>query len=347
MESKTVMITGGAGFFGEVLKKRLLKEGFFCVSVDLVKDDCRHPNLVTVQGDIRDDSLLEGLFSRYRFDVVFHCAAILAHAVKDKDFLWSCNVDGTANIARFADRYGVPRVIFTSSNCLWGEEFKRPVREEDVPKPVEIYGKSKWEAEKILLEGGHAFKSIVIRCPTIIDCGRLGLLAILFDFIREGRKVWVVGDGSNRYQFIYAQDLADACIRSLDYHSSTVFNIGSDNVKSLKEVYQYVIDRAGTGARIAHLPERTTLFLMRAAYHLKLSPLGPYQYRMISADFQFDTSKIKRELGWKPTLTNEEMLFKAYHYYCENFEEIRRRSDVSAHKKSASMGVIRLLKWIS
>lgn len=344
---KTVMITGGAGFFGELLKKKLLDAGYFCVSVDLVKDDYRHPNLASIQGDIRDASLLEGIFSKHGFDAIFHCAAILAHAVKDKGFLWSSNVDGTYRIAGLAERYGVPRVIFTSSNCLWGESFERPVREDDVPKPVEIYGKSKWEAEKILLDHGNSFKAVIIRCPTIIDCGRLGLLAILFDFIREGRKVWVVGDGGNRYQFIYAQDLIDACIRSLDYPSSAVFNIGSDKVKSLKEVYQYVIDRAGTQARIAHLPERTTLLLMKAAYHLKLSPLGPYQYRMISSNFEFDTSKIKSELGWRPTLTNEEMLFEAYDYYQQNYQEIKRRSDVSAHKKSASMGIIRLLKWIS
>jgi len=344
---KTILITGGAGFFGELLKKRLLDDNFYCVSIDLEEDRFSHPNLVSIQGDIRDIETLENIFSKYKFDAIFHCAAILAHAVKDKNFLWSCNVDGTRNIAEFAKKYKVPKVIFTSSNCLWAENFYRPVKEEDIPKPAEIYGKSKWEGEKILLEYTDYFDVIIFRCPTIIDCGRLGLLAILFEFIEEGRKVWVVGKGDNRYQFIYAQDLIDACIKALKYNKSDIFNIGSDNVKTFKEVYDYVIQKANTGAKIAFLPKKLTILLMKFAYMLKISPLGPYQYKMIAEDFVFDTSKIKEKLNWKPTLTNEEMLWKAYEYYHNNLEDIRERTNVSAHKQPAKMGIIKLLKWLS
>src|SRR6202007_1090988 len=122
----------------------------------------------------------------------------------------------------------------------------RPVREDDPPKPVEIYGRSKWEGEKILL-ARTAFTSVIFRCPTIIDEGRLGLLSILFEFIDEGRKVWVVGGGRNRYQFIYAQDLANACLRAAALGVSETLNIGSDQVTSFRDTYQYVIDRADTG----------------------------------------------------------------------------------------------------
>jgi dTDP-D-glucose 4,6-dehydratase len=68
---------------------------------------------------------------------------------------------------------------------------------------------------------------------------------------------------------------------------------------------------------------------------------------MIAENFTFDTSKIKRLLGWQPTLTNEEMLWRAYQYYASNRREIENRSGVSAHKKGAKMGVIRVLKWVS
>jgi hypothetical protein len=86
---------------------------------------------------------------------------------------------------------------------------------------------------------------------------------------------------------------------------------------------------------------------MQIAHRLKLSPLGPYQYKMIAEDFVFDTSKIKKAMAWKPTLTNEQVLWRAYNYYSQHREEIMRRKDVSAHKQAASMGVIRLLKWVS
>jgi UDP-glucose 4-epimerase len=344
---KRFLLTGGAGFFGEILKNRLLQSGAFCVSIDLQRDDTRHPQLVAVQGDIRDRAAVDRLFAEHQFDGVFHCAAILAHAVKDRRYLWSCNVDATETLAVLAERHRVPKIVFTSSNCLWADPFDRPVREDDQPRPREIYGQSKWEAEKVLLARRGGVRTVVIRTPTIIASGRLGLLAILFEFILEGRRVWVVGGGGNRYQFIYAHDLADACMRAMDADADGVFNVGSDGVETLRGVYQAVIDRAGTGARVASLPKWPTLPFMRMAHRLGVSPLGPYQYRMIAESFFFDTTKIKSALGWSPTLTNSEMLFEAFDYYRRHRDEIDRRTDVSAHKQAASMGVIRLLKWIS
>jgi UDP-glucose 4-epimerase len=343
----TVLVTGGAGFFGDVLKRRLLSEGFDCVSIDLQPDPLVHPQLRSLQGDIRDAGLLHEAFSRERFDAVFHCAAMLAHAVKDEHLLWSSNVDGTALLAQLAARHQVPKLVFISSNCLWGKSFPRPVREDDEPEPVEIYGRSKWEAEKILNQHHGDFDAVVLRSPTIVDSGRLGLLAILFDFIREGRRVWVVGRGDNRYQFVYAPDLADACLLAVRRSGSATYNVGADNVKPLRDVYEHVIREAGTEARVSSLPERPVLAAMRVAGALRLSPLGPYHRRMIAEDFVFDTARIKAELSWKPSLTNEQMLSRAYQAYARDFEEIHRRTNVSAHRQPAKMGVIRVLKWLS
>jgi len=344
---RTALVTGGAGFFGGILKRRLLEEGWRVVSIDLQKDEDTHPHLTTVQGDIRDRELMKQLTNEYAFEVIFHCAAILAHAINDKNFLWSCNVDGTRSVAETAKAAGIKKIIFTSTNCLWAKNMGRPVREEDAPEPVEIYGLSKWEGEKILQEYADFLDVVIFRCPTIIDAGRLGLLAILFEFIDEGRKVWVVGGGDNRYQFIYAQDLADACLKAVGYAGSILLNIGSDNVRSFKEVYDAVIRRANTGARVASLPRGPTILAMKIAYALGLSPLGPYQYKMIAESFEFDTTKIKKELNWKPTVTNEDMLWKSYEYYRAHRSELKTGNDISAHRQPAKMGIIRLLKWLS
>jgi nucleoside-diphosphate-sugar epimerase len=344
---KTALVTGGAGFFGGILIQRLLAEGWRVVSIDLQPDDKTDLNLQTIQGDIRDRQGMEAIYSENSFDVVYHCAAILAHAVKDDAFLWTSNVGGTRIVAECARQARVPKLVFISSNCLWGKGYPYAITEDEPPAPVELYGKSKWHAEKAVNEYRDYMDVISFRCPTITDSGRLGLLSILFEFIDEGRRVWTVGGGKNRYQFIYAQDLADACLRAAGHPRSEVLNIGSDGVKTMAEVYEYVIARAGTGARVGALPKGPTLLAMKMAHHLKLSPLGPYHYKMIAENFLFDTTRIKSSLGWQPTLTNEEMLYEAYQYYRTNRRQIENRKNVSAHKQAADMGIIRLLKWLS
>jgi nucleoside-diphosphate-sugar epimerase len=345
-----VLVTGGSGFFGGLLKRRLLAEGFAVTNIDLVRDEDLHAALTSIQGDIRDAELLATIFAEHTFVAVMHCAAMLAHDVTDAQMLWTSNVDGTRLVAEAALAAGVMKMVNISTNCLWAEGYGRPVTEADPPAPVEIYGKSKLQAEHELValwKEHPEFQVVILRCPTIIDSGRLGLLAILFEFIEDGKKVWVVGDGTSRYQFIYAQDLATACIQCLGYGESNLFHIGSSDVPTMRAMYESVIRAAGSRSRVASLPRKATVALMKLAHALKLSPLGPYHYRMIAESFVFDTERIRTELGWQPTLTNEQMMLRAFTFYRDNRRAIHARTDVSAHSKAAPMGVIRLLKWLS
>ena len=340
------LITGGAGFFGTILKQYFLDKGAECVSIDLEPDDYTHPHFKAYQGDINDNVLMDEIFAKYKFDAIFHCAALLAHVKKDLKRLWHANVDGTENVCQYALRNNISKIIFISSNCLWAKNFDEPVKETEIPNPVEIYGKSKLEGEKILLSHKDKINSIIFRSPTIMDEGRLGLLGILFEFIDENRKLPMVGDGKNIYQFIYAKDMAKAFELALNADYTEIFNIGSDNVKTFNEVYEYVIKRSGSKSRLIHFPRLPMIWAMKICFWLGLSPLGPYQYKMIASSFVFDTAKIKQKLGFNPTLTNEEMLLRAYEFYHHNKEEILNRKNVSAHNSVAKMGIIKLLKWI-
>lgn len=342
-----ILVTGGAGFFGSILKKQLLDAGYGVVVLDVENDTDKYDNLISVQGDVRDRETLDRLFEQFRFKAVMHLAAFLAHEVKNKKELWSSNVDGTKEVRDACIRHGCRNIVFTSSNCLWAEDVHDElVKESKEPNPIEIYGKSKQEGEMLLQETKEQLNATIFRCPTIIDEGRLGLLALLFEFIDEDRKLPMVGKGDNKYQFIYAKDLGNACIKAIDAEKTAIYNIGSDNVKTFNEVYQYVIDKSGSKSRLWHLPKGFMTFGMKVCHLLHISPLGPYQYKMIAASFVFDTSKIKKELGWAPTLSNEEMLYRSYEYYKTNREEIEHRTGVSAHKRGAKAGIIRVLKHL-
>ena len=341
------LVTGGSGFLGTLLLGKLLDDGHSVTSIDLLPATIHHPRLRAVVGDIRDRTLLDAVLSAGRFDAIFHCAALLAHGAIGERELWSSNVEGTRSLAEATAQAQVRRMVYLSSNCLWGHGFDRAVTEEDEPAPCELYGESKWEGEKILHAFHNSFATTTIRCPTIIDEGRLGLLAILFEFIADGKRVWTVGKGDNRYQFIYAADLIDAMQRAAAQDRAHIFGIGSDDVSTMRETFQHVIDVSGSRSRTASLPKMPAIAAMKLAHHLRISPLGPYHYRMIASSFVFDTRRIKAELGWRPTLTNRDMLLRAYQYYQANRREIGERSDVSAHRQAADMGIIRVLKWVS
>jgi UDP-glucose 4-epimerase len=343
------LVTGGSGFFGRLLVPALVERGFECISIDRQEGPPVHPGVEQVRADVAEPGVLEASLAGGRPDVVFHLASQIDFAVKSQRSLYENNVATTRAVVAFARANRVPKVVFTSSNSVYlGNRERRPVLETDPPLPVDEYGRSKVESERLLAEAASSFDAISIRCPNIMDAGRLGMLSILFDFIREGRKVWVLGDGAIRHQCIYAGDLIDACLAATAFRGSDVFNIGSDNVPTIRQMYQYVIDRAGSGARVARLPASLAVPAMKLAHRLHLSPLGEYQFRMLTQDFVFDTTKIKASLGWAPTLDNGQMLYKAYEYYLAHRHEILQTTDVSGNRQPVKkLGVLRLLKLIS
>lgn len=347
-KNNKVLVTGGAGFFGSILSRYLKKRGYEVTIFDMYFDKLLAKKFNFYHGDLRRKKDIENCFKKSGpFKTVYHLAAMLAHDVKDKKALWHSNVNGTQNLVEVCIKNHYPKIIFTSSNCIFAKPTIKPLSEDAKPAPIEIYGKSKLRGEKILLNYKDKIASTIIRCPTIISYGRLGLLAILFEFIKDNKKIPVVGMGDNRYQFIYALDLADACLKAAKISGTQVYNIGSDEVKSLKEVYRDVINFAHSKSKIYSLPKGPAIFAMKLGHILHLSPLGPYHYRMIAENFIFDTSKIKRELHWQPTKTNSEILSFAYKYYLDNLDKIEKNQNLPAHRKKAPMGVIKVLKWLS
>ena len=108
-----------------------------------------------------------------------------------------------------------------------------------------------------------------------------------------------------------------------------------------------MIVHAGKIPRLVCIPEGPTVLALKILNKLGLSPLGPYHYRMLAANFVFDTTKIKQDMKWNPTRTNPEILFDALKYYDDNYDEISNASGLSAHKTKAKAGILNLLRMIS
>lgn len=338
-------MTGGNGFLGSHLVSYLTRIGNYSI---VIFD--RIPAHHTVQGDILSRSDLLNVFQKYGpFDTVFH----LASAMPDKSFsdelTWEINVTGTVNVISEAVKRKVRSFIFTSSNVTYGVPKILPVTEETPLQPIEIYGKSKKQAEKELERFKEYINIQIFRCPVITGVGRLGLQSILFEFISEGKNVYVVGDGSNKYQFVDATDVCMALEQAQTIKGIDAYTIGGDGVMTIRELYETVIRYAKSRSKIISLPGYLSLAILSLLDKLHISPLGIYQYTMIGRSLWADTSKIKRKLGWKPKTTNAESFIKNYQWYLQNkgtFVEIGS-GGVSANRSLPKMKIFKLLKFLS
>src|SRR5919198_1059326 len=193
-------ISGGAGFLGLHLARRLLAEGQRIRTLDVVPlDDPRLEAAVEeLRGDVRDSAdarrLTEGA------DVLVHAAAALP-ILASRESIRSVNVEGTAVTLAAALEAGVRRAILISTTAVYGVPKAHPIVEEAPLIGVGHYGESKIEAERVAQDvGRRGLEIVILRPKTFLGPERLGVFEILFDWIREGRRIPILGDGSNRYQ---------------------------------------------------------------------------------------------------------------------------------------------------
>jgi UDP-glucose 4-epimerase len=345
-EPRRALVTGGAGYFGGIFARYLADREIEVVSLDRLADPDPDPRIVEVVADLRHAEEVSAVLGDLGpFDAIFHCAAVMGHESRTPQELWDCNVTGTEILADAAIAAGVRKLVCTSSDCVFGRPFDRPVDEDEPVCPIEAYGRSKVEAERILAGRADRLEVDVLRCPMIVSAGRLGIVAILFEFAREGRRIYLVGDGSNRHSFIHALDLAEACLLAARAPGSHLYHVGGDDVSPLREVYAGVIEEAESSSRLVRLPRAPARAALSLLHRIGVSPLGPYHARLISGSFVFDTTRIKDDLGWRPTRTHEDMLREAYRFYAGN--EAERSDELSATRQGAKLGILRLVKLLS
>ncbi|MDC0238540.1 NAD-dependent epimerase/dehydratase family protein [Gammaproteobacteria bacterium] len=273
-----ILVTGGLGFFGSFLVKAFNDRGNKCNVLDITENEgCPNQNSY-IKADIRDYKAVkkacEGM------EIVHHNVAQVPLAKNRKAFK-SVNVDGTGNILKAALECGVKKVIYMSSSAVFGVPQHNPVKDSTVPNPKESYGAAKYAGELICEEYRRKGLDVtIVRPRTIMGHGRLGIFQILFEWIREGRNVPVLGKGNNVYQFICADDLANACILAGLRSGAATYNCGAEGFGSMREVLENLCRHAGTGSKVVSVPVKLTTMAMEITSRLGLSPLGPYHSMM-------------------------------------------------------------------
>jgi nucleoside-diphosphate-sugar epimerase len=327
------LVTGGAGYFGEVLVHKLIDRGYQVAIFDLNRPSPPIPNVEVVQGDIRDEDAITAACAG--MDVVFHNVAHNPLA-KNPALFWSVNRDGTTNILRACLAQRVGKMIYTSSSAVYGAPKRTPVTEETPPAPMEVYGEAKLAGEAACREfAGKGLDVSIVRPPTILGHGRLGIFQVLFEWIYQGSNIPVFNGGKNIFQFLHADDLADISILASQRHGFAEYNCGTDRYGTMREALEHLCQFAGTGSKIRSLPMGPIVAGMNICSRLGISPLAPYHAIMYGKSMYFDISKACSELGWGPRYSNNEMFVDSYRWYVENRQSILKGSAGASHHQTA------------
>jgi nucleoside-diphosphate-sugar epimerase len=339
-------ISGGAGFLGLHLARRLLADGHEVRTLDVAPlDDPRLESEVEeLRGDVRDPvaatQLSEGA------DVLVHAAAALPIQAS-REAIRSVNVAGTAVTLTAALEAGVRRAVLISSTAVYGIPKHHPIAEDAPLVGVGHYGESKIDAERVAEDAGRrGLEVVILRPKTFVGPERLGVFEILFDWIREGRRIPILGDGSNRYQLLAVEDLVDATLSAAEAPvGGETFNIGATEFGTVRSDLEGLIAHAGSGGRLRPVPARPAELVLRALELARLSPLAEWHYRTAHRNSYVDVSKAERLLGFAPRLSNEQALCATYDWYLEN--RTRARPAGVTHRVPWDQRALGVLKRLS
>ncbi len=339
------LVTGGSGFLGNLIARRLLARGEDVTVLDIWEDDSRPPAIAYVNCDIRDR---DGVAAAMRgVDVVHHNVALVPLTKSGRKF-WQVNVDGSRIAAEEALQAGVKVFIHMSSSSLYGAPLSCPITEQTPPHPIEIYGRAKLAGELAVKDvfAGSPVSLIVIRPRTILGEGRLGIFQILFEWISENRNVYVIGSGDIGFQFVHAHDLMDAYMLAMDKGQPGVYNVGTDRFGTLREGLENLIRHVGSTSRVKSLPVRLSINSLRLLDLTGLSPLAPWHYLTYHKAFYFDMEPLLR-LGWKAKYSNDEMFRESYDWFRNNYDRLAAEKAGSPHRRPVKENILKILKKLS
>lgn len=342
-----VAVTGGAGFLGLHLaaifgsKKVSLT---LCDIQPFPKNE--YPKTAKlIKGDIRSKKDMEA-FVRGK-DVIVHAAAALP-LWKPED-IYDVNINGTENLLKLSLTHKISHFIYISSTAVYGIPKRHPIYESAPRVGVGPYGKSKIAAEKLCEEYRKKGLTVtIIRPKTFIGTHRLGVFEILFDWIKDGKKIPVIGSGNNRYQLLDVDDLVRAIYKISVFKNkkkiNTVFNIGAEKFSTVAKDLGQLFSYAKSGSKILPTPAapiKTTLFILEK---IGLSPLYQWVYETADKDSFVSIAKLTKTLNWHPRYSNAQTLIKSYGWYRTHYKKTKSGSTGVTHTVGWKQGILGIFK---
>lgn len=316
-----ILVTGAAGFIGYKVCERLLQSGNDVIGVDNINSyyDIRlkklrlklllnQPNFRFIKLDIEKKRDVIRLFEKEKIDGVINLAARagVRYSIERPERYFAANTLGTLNLLECMKNIGIKRMVLASTSSLYSGH-KVPFREDmNTDTPLSPYAASKKASEVLLYTYHHLYgiEGIVLRYFTVYGpMGRPDMSYFRFiKLIDEGKPIHVFGDGRQRRDFTFVDDIAEGTIlafqkRDLSYE---IFNLGNSEAVELRYVIELIEKYLGKKAVLNHLP--------------------PHKADMVETCA--DISKAKKILNWSPKVKIEEGLKRTVEWYKANKKKL-------------------------
>lgn len=318
-----ILVTGGAGYIGSHLAKKLLENNYSLVIIDNLSTGFIEPinilqkefalpagGLEFVRGELSDKMFLEKFFQDHKIDAVMHLAAKIdaAESVNKPDLYYQENFQNGVNLIEAMTAAGVNKLIFSSSAAVYGEPKYLPVDENHPTNPLSPYGRTKLDFEKYLSHVEN-LKHVILRYFNVGGAdpeGWLGkshlestdLIENIFKVVL-GQKSYLpifgrdykTPDGTAIRDLIHVDDLAEAhllALREIDKVSGEIFNLGSEKGFSVSEIIGQASRVTGKEIPTQDMPKRPGDIAVSVA----------------------SSSKAKQNLGWNPRYSSLDSIIR-------------------------------------
>jgi UDP-glucose 4-epimerase len=314
----TILVTGGAGYIGSVAVKSLIAEGYNVVVVDNLSKGLKRlvdKKAKFYKTDLTDEKQLEKAFKENKIYAVMHFAGYKAvEESMQNPAKYSDNITGTINLLNMMIKYKVKKIIYSSSAAVYGEPKYNPIDENHPTAPVNYYGFTKLESERLMewYSKIHRITYVALRYFNVAGDGGLNyvdpdaknILPIIMEVVFGKReKLVIMGndyptrDGTCIRDYIDVTDLIRAHILALKLEKSAIINLGTSNGVSVKELVDATTKVIGKPIKVEYGPRRAG---------------DP-------AELCASNEKAKQLLGWAPQKTARDMISSAYQAYKKSF----------------------------
>ena len=263
-----ILVTGGAGFIGSALARRLVDEGHQVVVVDNFNDyydvnlkRARERELLNgvdvIEADITDVQALESIFTKYSFEVVCHVAAQagVRYSVDHPEAYVSANVSGTQCLLEVMKNHAVKRMVYASTSSIYGTDTPAPFTEDSsADKPVSVYAATK-RAGELLAHAYHSLYGIEVTCVRFFTVygpwSRPDMAMLKFaSMIKRGESIDIYNGGDLRRDFTYIDDIISGFVLAVEKPLGyEIINLGNGKPVELMDFVSTLEKNLGIEAR--------------------------------------------------------------------------------------------------